>query len=68
MPVYRCYLLDSNDRINAPPEIIEADTAADAVHIALSLCKAAPEGCEGIELWEGEALVMTRPLRADAAN
>jgi hypothetical protein len=70
MPAYRCYFLDGNDRIIAisPPELIFANTDAGAVREAWSLCRAAPEGCEGIELWQGERFVLKRRLDTGTAS
>jgi hypothetical protein len=70
MPAYRCYLLDINNRIIAgdPPDIIEAETDADAIQQALHQCHAAPEACDAIELWQGERFVLKRRLDTGAAS
>ena len=42
MPSYRCYLLNSNNRIAGPPEMIDVERVSDVIDIALAMLKARP--------------------------
>lgn len=52
MPSYRCYLLNSNNRIAGPPEMIDVERVSDVIDIALAMLKAWPHYA-GVEVWDG---------------
>ena len=51
MHVYRCYFLNSEDRIEAF-EVIEAETLREGIDRALAMLKARPQH-RSVELWDG---------------
>jgi hypothetical protein len=54
MPSYRIYLLDDDDHISRPPDILECADEQEAIG------KAAPQATSGkaVELWEGARLIV----------
>ena len=56
MKLYRCYLMDVNDHVLVPPEIIDMADDGSAVELAKTLCDQHPR-CFNIEVWLGNKLV-----------
>lgn len=59
--VYRCDLLDASARTIGTRLFRGTDDEA-AIEFAVTLSEAAPESC-GIELWQGDRLVLRHDLR-----
>jgi len=59
MPAYRCYFLDSDDRIRGSQEI-QCHTDAEAVHVARRMLARRPHE-HAFELWQGTRRVQGEP-------
>ena len=55
MHIFRCYFLNSEDRIEAS-EVIEADSLRDGIDRALAMLEARPQH-RTVELWDGSRRV-----------
>jgi hypothetical protein len=56
MALYRCYLMDVNDHVLVPPEIIDVTDGRSAVELDKTLCDQHPR-CFNIEVWLDNKLV-----------
>jgi hypothetical protein len=65
--VYRCYLLDAENRITGS-ELIEATEDDAAIRFAKELCDRQPESCHGIELWQADRMVFRQKVREESSE
>jgi hypothetical protein len=56
MPLYRCYLLDTDEHVLGPAFPIDAQGDDEAIGKAKALCHF-KERCDSLEVWDGPRVV-----------
>lgn len=65
--VYRCYLLNADDRIIGS-ELFRGTDDEAATAFAKELCERRPESCHGVELWQADRMVFRQRIREGSSD